>query len=252
MRGFSYDQAIVAWQSREIPKAVNLPNRMLAVATCVATGSALIGSVKRNQKAREQAVLMRTFFRNFALMAAQYPKRSVSLGIATNYPPGPCTRCGQAKCVCPPGHFKVARPTIDPRWPRESIYSVQVRMRKLYHGGNMLNGGRWNVLSRFSQEIHEALDADLLEMAELVQDLVGGHTDRISTDPDAGRFEDDMLEKSIEFGDVLLWLAVLANALDIPLGKVADPEWNMESHIFPDEVVLAEGDFETASVTAEA
>lgn len=248
-RKLSYDRAIVAWQQQEVPKALNLPNRMLAVATCVATGTALIDSVKRNKSVREQAKLMRTFFHNFSLMAAQYPRRSVSLGIATNYPPGPCTRCGQKKCVCPPGQFVVARPTIDPAWLQESIHSVQVRMRKLYHGGNMLNGGRWNVLCRFSLEIHEALDNDMLDMAERVQDLVAGDNSRVIGDPDEGRLEEDLLDKSIEFGDVLLWLAVLANALDIPLASAADPESNLADLEFPDEVSLTQGEFEIAERT---
>jgi NTP pyrophosphatase (non-canonical NTP hydrolase) len=186
---------------------------------------------------------------SFAHMAHQYPQRSVSLGIATNYPPGPCTRCQKHKCECPPGQFKVARPTINPAWLRESIYSVQVRMRKLYHGGNMLNGGRWNVACRFLLEVHEALDDDMLEMAALVQRLVAGDTSHLSLDPDQGRMEEELVEKSIEFGDVMLWLAVLANALDVPLALVADREWDMASYVFADEVALAQGEFQTAEET---
>lgn len=247
MRKMTFDGAIKAWQQAEpgLP-ARNLPNRMRAVAICVTACTALVDGIKRNRGVREHATMVRALFRAFALMAWQYPARSVSLGVATNYPPGNCTRCIKSPCKCPPDLFKVPRAAINPAWLEECVWSVQVRMRKLYHGSNMLNGGRWNVATRFLLEVHEALDGDMMEMAHEVALLANGDASRIARDPDEGRTGEDLRERSVEFGDVMLWLAVMANALDIDLGLHADPDFDQTTFIYADEVPLAEGDFEKA------
>lgn len=239
-----------AWQEREpsLP-ARNLPNRFAAMAACIKAFTALAQAVKSNKSQRVQGGLMREFVRLLALMVYQYPQRSISRGIATNYPPGPCTRCTKLPCRCPPGEFKWIWPTIKPEWLRESVYSIQVRMRKTYHGGNMLNGGRWNVLSRTFLEIHEALDNDLQDLAREVALLAAGEVSRLNADPDGNRDQDDLLHKDVEFGDVALWLAVLANALDLELATHADPAWDATRFVYPDETPLARGEFEEAEAS---
>ncbi|MCR4328109.1 MAG: hypothetical protein NUV53_01175 [Patescibacteria group bacterium] len=242
----SFDQAIAAWQKREPTKPpLTLPTRLRAVVVWMAANTKFAQGVKRNQTTRELALLMRDYFRAFALMVAQYPRRSVALGIAINYPPGSCTRCGKDRCKCPPGlKTKILDQEINPEWLKESIYSVQTRMRKLYHAANMLNGGWWNMLARYYLEVHEAFDEDLAEMAESLRLLTEGDNSQLNGDPDERQSEESLIKKNIEFGDLMIWLAVVANMLDIPLNKVADPEWDMTSFVFADEIKLAQGEFE--------